>query len=117
MYICSVPSTFVSGGKVDLFPSASESSQKGISGIFIKHVLDGSPAGRNGTLKTGDRILEVRLVETVTCMYIYILVELLMYLQSPAGTTFINTVYFLFVAHAPIEVHPSFFQLIYENFC
>lgn len=47
------------GGKVDLFPSASESSQKGISGIFIKHVLEGSPAGRNGTLKTGDRILEV----------------------------------------------------------
>lgn len=30
-----------------------------ISGIFIKHVLEDSPAGRNGTLKTGDRILEV----------------------------------------------------------
>ncbi|XP_070564544.1 multiple PDZ domain protein-like [Ptychodera flava] len=28
-------------------------------GIFIKHVLEDSPAGRNGTLKTGDRILEV----------------------------------------------------------
>ncbi|XP_038660253.1 multiple PDZ domain protein isoform X2 [Scyliorhinus canicula] len=28
-------------------------------GIFIKHILDDSPAGRNGTLKTGDRIVEV----------------------------------------------------------
>uniref|UniRef100_A0A9J7XW41 Multiple PDZ domain crumbs cell polarity complex component n=1 Tax=Cyprinus carpio carpio TaxID=630221 RepID=A0A9J7XW41_CYPCA len=27
-------------------------------GIFIKHILEDSPAGRNGTLKTGDRILE-----------------------------------------------------------
>lgn len=30
-----------------------------ISGIFIKHVLENSPAGQNGTLKTGDRILAV----------------------------------------------------------
>ncbi|XP_042566403.1 multiple PDZ domain protein isoform X3 [Clupea harengus] len=28
-------------------------------GIFIKHVLEDSPAGRNGTLKTGDRVVEV----------------------------------------------------------
>ncbi|XP_028660975.2 multiple PDZ domain protein isoform X2 [Erpetoichthys calabaricus] len=28
-------------------------------GIFIKHILSDSPAGRNGTLKTGDRIVEV----------------------------------------------------------
>ncbi|XP_033115091.1 multiple PDZ domain protein-like isoform X2 [Anneissia japonica] len=28
-------------------------------GIYIKHILEGSPAGRNGTLKTGDRILQV----------------------------------------------------------
>ncbi|KAF4110514.1 hypothetical protein G5714_007545 [Onychostoma macrolepis] len=28
-------------------------------GIFIKHILEDSPAGHNGTLKTGDRILEV----------------------------------------------------------
>ncbi|XP_077598686.1 multiple PDZ domain protein [Stigmatopora nigra] len=28
-------------------------------GIFIKHILDDSPAGQNGTLKTGDRIVEV----------------------------------------------------------
>ncbi|XP_056661393.1 multiple PDZ domain protein isoform X36 [Monodelphis domestica] len=27
-------------------------------GIFIKHVLEDSPAGKNGTLKTGDRIVE-----------------------------------------------------------
>lgn len=29
-------------------------------GIFIKHILEDSPAGRNGTLKTGDRIVEVQ---------------------------------------------------------
>ncbi|XP_061665256.1 multiple PDZ domain protein isoform X2 [Syngnathoides biaculeatus] len=28
-------------------------------GIFIKHILDDSPAGHNNTLKTGDRIVEV----------------------------------------------------------
>ncbi|XP_041041432.1 multiple PDZ domain protein isoform X4 [Carcharodon carcharias] len=28
-------------------------------GIFIKHILEDSPAGRNGTLKTGDRIVQV----------------------------------------------------------
>ncbi|XP_071490344.1 multiple PDZ domain protein-like [Diadema antillarum] len=30
-----------------------------VQGIFIKHVLEDSPAGRTGQLKTGDRILEV----------------------------------------------------------
>ena len=30
-----------------------------LSGIFIKNVLENSPAGRTGQLKTGDRILEV----------------------------------------------------------
>ncbi|PIK51095.1 putative multiple PDZ domain protein-like [Apostichopus japonicus] len=30
-----------------------------IDGIFIKHVLEDSPAGKTGDLKTGDRILEV----------------------------------------------------------
>ncbi|XP_053909590.1 multiple PDZ domain protein isoform X6 [Cuculus canorus] len=28
-------------------------------GIFIKHILEDSPAGKNGTLKTGDRIVEL----------------------------------------------------------
>ncbi|XP_075416035.1 multiple PDZ domain protein isoform X6 [Tenrec ecaudatus] len=28
-------------------------------GIFIKHVLEDSPAGKNGTLKPGDRVVEV----------------------------------------------------------
>ncbi|XP_063075915.1 multiple PDZ domain protein [Engraulis encrasicolus] len=28
-------------------------------GVFIKHITEDSPAGRNGTLKIGDRILEV----------------------------------------------------------
>ncbi|KAK3592866.1 hypothetical protein CHS0354_004087 [Potamilus streckersoni] len=44
------------GGKADIFRTSKENA---ISGIFIKHVLEDSPAGRNGTLKTGDRILEV----------------------------------------------------------
>ena len=30
-----------------------------VSGIFIKNVLDGSPAGLTGQLCTGDRILDV----------------------------------------------------------
>lgn len=30
-------------------------------GIFIKHILEDSPAGQNRTLKTGDRIVEVRI--------------------------------------------------------
>ena len=41
-----------------------------ISGIFIKHVLEDSPAGRNGTLKTGDRILQVGI--TVLCEHLCI---------------------------------------------
>ena len=53
------------GGRVDLFHASAE-SQKAISGIFIKHVLESSPAGRNGTLKTGDRILEVSLPSGIT---------------------------------------------------
>lgn len=36
-----------------------------ISGIFIKHVLENSPAGLNGTLHTGDRILAVDGVDLV----------------------------------------------------
>lgn len=44
------------GGKVDLFHM---SSMNTITGIFIKNVLPDSPAGKNGTMKTGDRILEV----------------------------------------------------------
>lgn len=45
------------GGRVDMFHISEEHM---ISGIFIKHVLEDSPAGKNGTLKTGDRILKVR---------------------------------------------------------
>nr|XP_054765012.1 multiple PDZ domain protein-like [Lytechinus pictus] len=30
-----------------------------VQGIFIKHVLENSPAWKTGQLKTGDRILEV----------------------------------------------------------
>uniref|UniRef100_A0A1A8VJW9 Multiple PDZ domain protein n=1 Tax=Nothobranchius furzeri TaxID=105023 RepID=A0A1A8VJW9_NOTFU len=35
------------------------SSGEVMRGIFIKHILEDSPAGQNGTLKTGDRIVEV----------------------------------------------------------
>ncbi|XP_063397054.1 multiple PDZ domain protein-like isoform X1 [Mytilus trossulus] len=44
------------GGRVDMFHVQPDHV---ISGIFIKQVLEDSPAGKNGTLKTGDRILEV----------------------------------------------------------
>lgn len=36
-------------------------------GIFIKHILEDSPAGQDGTLKTGDRIVEVR-IQTGICI-------------------------------------------------
>ena len=41
------------GGKADL-------EGLGLKGIYIRHVLESSPAGRLGTLSTGDQILEVR---------------------------------------------------------
>jgi len=57
------------GGKLDISTknssdTASKTATAGekssfISGIFIKHVLENSPAGLNGTLHTGDRILAV----------------------------------------------------------
>ncbi|CAF0749667.1 unnamed protein product, partial [Didymodactylos carnosus] len=47
------------GGKLDFSGPNSNSIESCISGIFIKHVLPNSPAGANGTLKTGDRILDV----------------------------------------------------------
>ena len=36
-----------------------------LKGIFIKQVLEDSPAGKNHALKTGDKILEVSEVETM----------------------------------------------------
>ncbi|CAB4065132.1 MPDZ [Lepeophtheirus salmonis] len=52
------------GGKVDPPSSDDGDSSSGslnasVSGIFIKNVLEGSPAGQTGQLCTGDRILEV----------------------------------------------------------
>ncbi|XP_025110172.1 multiple PDZ domain protein-like [Pomacea canaliculata] len=47
------------GGRVDMF----NVHEHAISGIFIKHVLDDSPAKANACLKTGDRILEVNGVD------------------------------------------------------
>ena len=40
------------GGKAD-------SEGLGLKGIYIRHVLESSPAGRLGTLNSGDQILEV----------------------------------------------------------
>jgi C-terminal processing protease CtpA/Prc len=57
---------WVVGGRVDMFNVQTEQM---ISGIFIKHVLEDSPAGRNGTLKTGDRILEVSCTLSIRSMY------------------------------------------------
>ena len=45
------------GGKVEA--SSANDSSLSVSGIFIKNVLEGSPAGISGQLSTGDRILEV----------------------------------------------------------
>lgn len=38
---------------------------QGLKGIFIRHVLESSPAARLGTLVTGDQILEVRVFQFV----------------------------------------------------
>ena len=46
------------GGKLD-FSGPGNTIESCISGIFVKHVLLDSPAGRHSRLKTGDRILEV----------------------------------------------------------
>jgi len=46
------------GGKLD-FSGPGNTIETCISGIFVKHVIPDSPAGRHSTLKTGDRILEV----------------------------------------------------------
>ena len=46
------------GGKLD-FSGPGNTIETCISGIFIKHVIPDSLAGRHSSLKTGDRILEV----------------------------------------------------------
>ena len=46
------------GGKLD-FSGPGNTIESCISGIFVKHVIPDSPAGRHSRLKTGDRILEV----------------------------------------------------------
>lgn len=48
------------GGKVDpVATDGSSLSPAAVTGIFIKNVLEGSPAGDTNQLHTGDRILEV----------------------------------------------------------
>ncbi len=46
------------GGKLDFY-GPGNTIESCISGIFIKHVIPDSLAGRHSSLKTGDRILEV----------------------------------------------------------
>ncbi len=50
--------TILPGGRVDLYHMSPE-SQRAVSGIFIKHIAEGSPAARTGLLQKGDRLLEV----------------------------------------------------------
>ncbi|OQV25881.1 Multiple PDZ domain protein [Hypsibius exemplaris] len=45
------------GGKVEMYNGTA--AETTVTGIFVKQVLADSPAGREGTLRTGDRILEV----------------------------------------------------------
>ena len=50
------------GGKIDPLPrkgAKQGTTSAAVTGIFIKNVLEGSPAGTTGELCTGDRILEV----------------------------------------------------------
>ena len=56
----------LSGGRVDMFNVSQEHT---ISGIFIKHVLDDSPAKANASLKTGDRILEVSTILSILKLF------------------------------------------------
>ena len=49
------------GGNTEL--EEADGSVTRIHGIFIKHVLPDSPAGASGQLKSGDRVLEVRIAD------------------------------------------------------
>jgi multiple PDZ domain protein len=51
--------TKISNRKTAATTNNDNNNKNFISGIFIKHVLDNSPAGASGLLKTGDRILQV----------------------------------------------------------
>ena len=61
------------GGKLDISikDNGNEAHQDSnfISGIFIKHVLENSPAGINGTLHTGDRILAVGVIDLTSATH------------------------------------------------
>ena len=63
--VCSSSNSSTTGNLADIGAGKSGKDQVSsfISGIFIKHVLENSPAGVNGTLKTGDRILAVNDVD------------------------------------------------------
>lgn len=57
-------------------------------GIFIKHILADSPAGQNGTLKTGDRIVEVKEFKSQTLRAV--LVNLKLFYGAILGRYLIN---------------------------
>lgn len=50
---------FEINSRIDSVDSTTNSNAQPINGIFIKHVLDKSPASLNGSIKIGDRILSV----------------------------------------------------------
>ncbi|XP_022117749.2 uncharacterized protein LOC110995083 [Pieris rapae] len=77
------------GGKVDIISGRDDANgnDKGIFGIFIKNVVPGSPAGKCGELKAGDRILEVDGVCVRTAQH-----ERAVQLIKAAGSTVILTV-------------------------
>ncbi|CAF2616811.1 unnamed protein product [Rotaria sp. Silwood2] len=69
------------GGKLD-FSGPGNTIESCISGIFIKHVIPDSIAGRKSTLKTGDRILEVNGYNLRDATHDYA-VEIIRAAQSP----------------------------------
>lgn len=87
------------GGKLD-FSGPGNTIESCISGIFIKHVIPESIAGRNSTLKTGDRILEVNGYNLREATHDHA-VEIIRAAQSPIYLT----VQSLFDASSPVS-HP-----------
>ena len=59
--VCNVVAA-ATGGQVD--GQSSSDPMRSLSGIYIKHVKPDSPAGATGSLKDGDRILEVCILYT-----------------------------------------------------
>ena len=104
------------GGKLD-FSGPGNTIESCISGTFIKHVLPDSPAGRNGTLKTGDLILEVnghnlrdashdRAVEIIRAAQspVHFIVQSLLDPSNPIPTTDLSSTS---LSHIPSQSSPQ----------